>query len=277
MFLPLSAQSNEQTSAASLLDRALQNLYEDDFIQTMTLATQSGSGKEMRRRLQLTRRQSVRPGKALLRFLYPETIRGTAVLVLENEERSDDLFVYLPAVRLTRRLSSSQRGDSFFGTDLSYEDVEPKRISDYNVDWASDEDVTPSQLADATNAGCTLLDVRGTTDFDSAYDRQVTCVETARSIIIWTDYYRSGKFLKRLSLDPADVRMVGDRHIPFLITVETPQRHSITKVITETYELRAKISDRLFDTWNLSAGDIKSDRRKSKPMPEPPEPNNEGL
>ncbi len=255
----------EPGSAAELYDRGLQNLYAEDYIQTLVLATQSRGGREMRRRLQITRRQSTRPGKALLRFLYPQTIRRTSVLILENETRSDDLFVYLPAVKLTRRLSAAQRADSFFGTDLSYEDVEPKHIEDYIVEWASEESATPEQLAEAESAGCALLQVRGTPALESAYERQVTCVERARAIILWTDFYRRGKFLKRLTVDLAEVRRVGDRYIPFLITVETPRQRSVTKVITEEYDLRAEIRDELFSQWNLAAGDARADRRRTVP------------
>ena len=257
----------EPGSAAELYDRGLRNLYAEDYIQTLVLATQSRGGNEMRRRLQITRRQSTRPGKALLRFLYPQTIRRTSILILENDTRADDFYVYLPAVKLTRHLSSAQRADSFFGTDLTYEDVEPKHIEDYVVEWASEENASPEQLAEAVSAECELLEVRGTVAFDSAYERQITCVERARAIALWTDYYRRGKFLKRLTIDLAEVRRVGDRYIPFLITVNTPRQRSVTKVITEEYELRAEIRDELFSTWNLEAGDAKADRRRTTPAP----------
>ncbi len=85
------ASPPEPESAAALLERAFHNLYAEDYIQTLVLATQSRGGNEMHRRLQLTRRQSVRPGKALLRFLYPQSIRRTSVLILENDGASDDL------------------------------------------------------------------------------------------------------------------------------------------------------------------------------------------
>ena len=89
----------------------------------------------MQRKLQITRRQSERPGKALVRFLEPYAIRRTSILILEKEEGPDELFVYLPAARMTRRLSMAQKADLFFGTDLSFEDIEPKRATDYDVHW----------------------------------------------------------------------------------------------------------------------------------------------
>ena len=259
------AAAPEAGTAAELLDRAFRNLYAEDYIQTLVLATSSRGGREMRRRLQLTRRQSVRPGKALLRFLYPQSIRRTSVLILENDEAADDLYVYLPATRLTRHLSSFQRGDSFFGTDLSYEDVEPKDIGDFVVRFLPADEESKA-------AGCVRVEITAAPGFDSTYEKQLSCLEGERGIILWTDYYVSGRHLKRLAIDPKDVRRIGDRYIPFLITVETPRQRSITKVITEEYDLRAEIPDKLFNTWNLAAGDADSDRRKTTTAPDPEPP-----
>jgi hypothetical protein len=256
--LPATPSPPEPGSAAELLDRAFSNLYEEDYIQTLVLATQSRGSKEMRRRLQLTRRQSAKQSKTLLRFLYPQEIRRTSVLVLENEDASDDFYVYLPAARLTRHLSSAQKGDSFFGTDLSYEDVEPKHVEDYEVRWLPDDE---GQSDDGKP--CAVIEVTAAPGFESAYEKQISCLERERGIILWTDYYVKGRVLKRLSIDPAQVRLVGRRQIPFLITVETPSQRSITRVITEDYELRSEIDERIFNTWNLAAGDAESDRRKT--------------
>jgi hypothetical protein len=258
--IPTRATPPEPGSAAALLERAFRNLYAEDYIQTLVLATQSRGGKEMKRRLQLTRRQSVKPGKALLRFLYPQEIRKTSILILENAGASDDLYVYLPAVRITRHLSSAQKADSFFGTDLSYEDVEPKHIEDFDVRWLPEE-------GEAFGHPCKLIEITAAKGFESAYEKQISCLEPERAIILWTDYYAKGRKLKRLSIDPTQVRLVGQRHIPFLITIETPKSRSSTKVITEEYDLRAEIDDRLFNTWNLAGGDAKGDRRKTKGVP----------
>lgn len=265
---PTGSQPPEPGSAAALLDRAFRNLYADDYIQTLVLATRSRGSNEMKRRLQLTRLQSIRPSKTLLRFLYPQEIRRTSVLVLENEGASDDLYVYLPAIRITRHLTNAQKADAFFGTDLSYEDVEPKYIEDFEARFveegpqASEQDAPADGEVDA----CVRVEITAARGFESAYDRQVSCIESERGIIVWTDYYSAGRHLKRLRIDLDQVRRVGDRWIPFLITIETPRRRSITRVITEDYQLQAEIPESLFNTWNLAAGDARSDRRKTTPV-----------
>lgn len=238
----------------ALLARAFANLYADDYIQTLELTTQGVGSRPMSRTLQILRKQSVQPGKALVRFLEPFDVRRTSVLILENEGAGDDLWVYLPALRMTRRISASQRADSFFGTDLSYEDVEPKHAEDYEV--------APGGAAEDAE-GCVVLDIRARPSFVSTYERMLSCIEPERALIRWTQFYRAGAPVKRLRMDAASVRPIGDRFIPFLIVVETLRTRSQTQVRTQSYELVEELPEKLFSTWNLEAGDAGSDRSRS--------------
>jgi len=245
--------------ARDLVDRAFQNLYADDYVQGLWLKTRSRGGNEMARQLQITRKQSERPGKAMVRFLAPYAVRHTAILVLENDDASDDQFVFLPAAQRTIRLSASQRADSFFGTDLAYEDLEPKYVTDYEV-----RSLGTGRFADLD---CQHVEIRPRPEFESTYDRMESCIEAERAIMLWTDFYRRGKFLKRLEIDPAEVRPVQERFIPFRMTMSMPQRDSETVVETESYELRPEIPETLFSVFNLESGDAKRDRQRAGRSP----------
>lgn len=70
-------------------------------------------------------------------FFYqsPTNIKGTAFLTFDYIDKEDDRWLYLPALRKTRRISGSEKGDYFLGTDLTYEDINlGSKISetDYN-------------------------------------------------------------------------------------------------------------------------------------------------
>ena len=248
------AATLEDDEAAALLDRAFSNLYADDYVQTLELSTRSGKMRPMSRRLQITRRQSVRPGKALVRFLEPFDIRRTSVLILENDGASDDLYVFLPALGMTRRLSAAQRADAFFGTDLSYEDIEPKRAQEY---------VVRELPEDAADADCVRLEIRAGEGYESTYDRMVSCIEPERGVIHWTEFERHGRPIKRLEADLASIELIGERFIPFLMTMKTLRTGSETQVRTHDYELAGEIPDRLFSTWNLESGDASRDRTRA--------------
>jgi len=256
---PLAARAEDLApeSPAALLERAFANLYGDDFVQVLTLSTRRRGSRPLVRRVQLTRKQSVRPGKALVRFLEPGDVRRTGVLILERDDRYDDFFVFLPALGKIRRVVSGQRADAFFGTDLSYEDLEPKHAGD----WA----VRALGAAEEAGVACRRLDIRPRPHHESTYERMESCIDPVRGVILRTGFFRRGEEVKALRVDPASVREVGGRQIPFVFRMETPSRRGETEVRTESYEIRTGISDAVFTTTNLEAGDADGDRRAAAP------------
>jgi len=56
-------------------------------------------------------------------FLSPANIRHTALLKIEPEDSSDYMWLYLPALKATKRVPPTERGDKFVGTDFTNEDI----------------------------------------------------------------------------------------------------------------------------------------------------------
>ena len=63
--------------------------------------------------------------KTVLFFSSPTNVKGTGFLTFDYHDgnKDDDQWLYLPALRKTRRISAANRGDYFLGTDLTYEDI----------------------------------------------------------------------------------------------------------------------------------------------------------
>ncbi len=79
-------------------------------------------------------------GEKRLVFAYqsPSTIRDTAFLVHDFAEagKDDAQWLYLPALRKSRRIAARDRGQRFLGTDLSYEDMKNEtRVSAADYGW----------------------------------------------------------------------------------------------------------------------------------------------
>ncbi len=73
--------------------------------------------------------------KQVLFYQSPTNIKGTAFLTFDYPNKEDDRWLYLPALRKTRRISGSEKGASFLGTDLTYEDINQAgklSATDYN-------------------------------------------------------------------------------------------------------------------------------------------------
>lgn len=63
--------------------------------------------------------------RSVIFYLQPKNVKDTAFLTYDYPEAEvdDDQWLYLPAMRKVRRISASDRGDYFLGTDFTYEDI----------------------------------------------------------------------------------------------------------------------------------------------------------
>ena len=70
----------------------------------------------------------------LMFFIEPADVRDTGFLTYDYDDpnRDDDQWLYLPALRKTKRIASSDKSGSFMGSDLSYADMTSRNLDDYD-------------------------------------------------------------------------------------------------------------------------------------------------
>lgn len=94
-------------------------------IQELTMTLINKRGKTQERNMVSYRKDYEDERKTILLYLSPANIKGTGFMSFDyiDDSKDDDQWLYLPALRKTRRISSSNRGDYFLGTDFTYEDI----------------------------------------------------------------------------------------------------------------------------------------------------------
>ncbi|HEY4486043.1 MAG TPA: outer membrane lipoprotein-sorting protein [Nitrospiria bacterium] len=90
---------------------------------TMILINDKGQTRERKTTTVSKLQKNGVDSNLLVRFLSPADIRGTAFLQIEHSDADDDLWIYLPALKKSRRLVASNKRDSFVGSDFSYGDI----------------------------------------------------------------------------------------------------------------------------------------------------------
>jgi hypothetical protein len=100
-------------------------------------------GRVRERALTLATLQGKAGDRLLIRFTYPNDIRGTGFLVLEHPDADDERFLYLPSLGRVRRIAGAETQESFVGTDFTYEDIGGRELDEYtyaivdeNATWA---------------------------------------------------------------------------------------------------------------------------------------------
>ena len=95
-------------------------------------------GRARDRALALLTLRRAEGDRSLIRFTYPNDIRGTGFLVWEHPAGDDERFLYLPSLGRVRRIAGSEAQESFVGSDFSYEDIGGREFDDYTYTLVED-------------------------------------------------------------------------------------------------------------------------------------------
>lgn len=88
----------------------------------MTLTNSRGSTRE--RSIQQFRQTDSEGEKKIMFFLAPSDVKDTSFLSYSyTDGRSDDQWIYLPALKRVKRVASDKKNDSFMGSDFTYDDM----------------------------------------------------------------------------------------------------------------------------------------------------------
>lgn len=182
-------------------------------------------------------------GRTLLRFTAPDYLRGSALLILEEPDGRSDVWIYQPELRRPRRVGASQKGDPFFGSDLSYEDLEHHAWRRFRL----------ARRADASEAGRPCYVVGAEPPSDSQYSQVVVYVERERLALLRLDLYRSGSALpvKTLQVAPAEIVEAAGILRPRRMWMRQAGRDAATEVVFDRIESDVAITEEVFAAMRL--------------------------
>src|SRR6476620_2547390 len=132
--------------------------------------------------------------KRIYRFLSPADVQGTSILVYDYEAKADDVWIYLPALRKTRRIVSSQRAQSFMGSEFSYGDLNIPVLDEFDYTLVKEEVAggEPCWVIDAIPKTKDLVETEG-------YSKKTYWVSKEKSSVLRALFYdKQGKLLKEL-------------------------------------------------------------------------------
>ena len=236
----------DPSPATRALERAFDNRYGMDLTQRVHLTVRNSAGAERRRVVEMAMKRIDGRLHSLGRFTYPEYLRGTTLLVIENSDRSDDHFVYLPSQRRVRRIASSRRADSFMGTDLTYEDFERRYVGDYAI-----ERQTQAVLAEEP-----VFVIATRPRFDSAYERTEFYIAQSDFAILEIRYYQGDLEhpTKTLYTPRSGTRKIGGHVIATVMRMENLHRRTETEVRFEQITVNPELEEELFASTALESG-----------------------
>jgi hypothetical protein len=110
------------------------------------------------------------------------------MLTWTHKKGSDDQWLYLPALKRVKRITSRNKSGSFMGSEFAYEDLGSQEIEKYSHKFVAEESL---------NGRKTWKLERVPTDKKSGYSKLVTWIDQKYMNAVKVDYYdRRGSLLK---------------------------------------------------------------------------------
>ena len=176
--------------------------------------------------------------KQMIWFLKPAKDKGTAFLKIEHNEDDDFMSIWLPGFSRFKRIKSNQTSDSFMGSDLSYEDLTNRTISDYdyNIKSIKNKDLGDSYELESISK-----------DIESEYSKHVTKVkEIEPGVFLSYEEYSYDKDNKLLKTKFINFKKIDSYYVMDKLEVKNVQKNHSTLLTVNDISLNNGFKDEKF-------------------------------
>lgn len=118
--------------------------------------------------------------KNLSVFQSPADIKNTRFLSHTHVDKSDDQWIFLPALQRTKRISSANKSGPFVGSEFSFEDLASFEVERYKFRYLND--------AEVDGTPCYVLESYPTYE-KSGYKRLESCIDKERYIPLQVKFF----------------------------------------------------------------------------------------
>lgn len=208
------------TDAKAIMQAVDQRPTGDRAIRRMKMTIKDASGSKRVREV-LSRSMDFAKGtKQLILFVSPADVRNTGMLTVDYDDgaKVDDQWLYLPSLRKSTRISSSDKSGPFMGSDLSFADMTKQAVDHYDYKL-----VKPS--ARVGGEECWLIESRPRTakaKEETGYVKSLIWVSKSKLMPLQSKHWvKQGRKIKLMKF--AGIRKVSGIWVPHKIMARTIQ------------------------------------------------------
>lgn len=188
------AISAQEQGLAIAKERKARDLGWGDSSAQAQMVLRNAQGQETVRKMRLKSLEIANDGdKALTIFEQPQDVKGTAFLSFSHATDADEQWMYLPALKRVKRISSNNKSGPFMGSEFAFEDLSSFEIEKYSYKYLSDETMN--------DQACFLLEL-DPVDQHSGYSKQLLWLDKEHYRPQKVEFYdRKNSLLKTLTFN----------------------------------------------------------------------------
>ncbi|NOZ09075.1 MAG: outer membrane lipoprotein-sorting protein [FCB group bacterium] len=218
----------------------------EDMTANLTMVIENSRGNQRVREIKQYIKDFGDVEKKIMFFQAPADVKNTAFMNWSYDEasKSDDQWIYLPALKKVKRISSDSRSDYFMGSDFTYDDL---------GDRHPDEDLHKLLREEKVDGIDTYVVESIPKDKDYMYSRTITWVVKASWIGLRKEFYdEDGELLKILTVN--EQKTFGDVVVLTNVKMENVQKNQLTVMKLKDVKINTGIPDNIFTERIMKRG-----------------------
>ena len=180
--------------------------------------------------------------KSLTIFNKPRDVKGTAFLSFSHPVAADEQWLYLPALKRVKRISSRNKSGPFMGSEFAFEDLSSFEIEKYSYKYIGDEKI---------NGLMSFKVEQFPIDENSGYTRRVVWLDQQEYRVQKIDFYdRKNALLKTLSFSDYK-QYLGKFWRANVQEMQNHQNGKSTELTWSNYQFKTGLKDSDFNRNSL--------------------------
>jgi outer membrane lipoprotein-sorting protein len=214
-----------------------------DFTANMIMTLKNKSGDTSRRNIRIKTLEVEGDGdKSLSIFDVPTDVKGTAMLTFSHGLEPDDQWLYLPALKKVKRISSRNKSGPFMGSTFAFEDLSSQEVEKYSYKLLREEACGEWQ--------CYVLE-RKPEYKHSGYTSQVAWLDKEGYRMVKVDYYDRKKSLLKTLVASDFNQYLGHYWRPGKMEMVNHLTGKSTLLEWADFQFQTGVSDRDFRSQSL--------------------------
>lgn len=185
----------QKLTGREIIDKVYNRPTGDDQTANLTMTLVNKSGDERERKIKQFTKDFGDVEKSIMFFTAPADVKNTSFMnwTYDDDSKSDDQWIYLPALKKIKRISGDSKSDYFMGSDFTYDDLGDRKL----------DDDTHTLLREETIDGVDYYVVQSIPkDEDYMYSKTITWIRKDNYIGLKKEFYdEDGELLKILKIN----------------------------------------------------------------------------
>jgi len=213
-----------------------------------TLKIFDSKGRERVRKTSMASRtfDNGRIEKRIIRFLSPAEVKGTGLLIFDNEDESDDMWIFMPALRKTRRIVSSEKSKSFMGSEFSNADMTAPVLDDFSYKILGSENINGVECWKIEK-----LPLDEDISDETGISREILWVSKKQYISVRSEYYDLDEELWKIRISSDVKEITTGKYMASYMKMENIQNGRTSEFTLDQIQYNPEVKEEYFTVGYL--------------------------